>query len=228
MRAFSNPAISPTAPTRLGASIVENKAPRTILAAAFAALLAVFLLLGQGPAAAHDVLVKSNPADGATLKTAPKSLILEFNNDIQTLGGQVLVKDASGAEIASGAPATDGKMATYALPALANGTYTAAWRVVSSDAHPIEGVVTFTVEDPANPITDDSAAPTSAPEEPAETESSGSAEPTTSPSATTSSTQDAALNDSSPQLPWTGIIIGGVLGLIAGIIGLVVANKRKK
>ena len=53
--------------------------PRWLLAL-FALLVAVpFTVIVAGPASAHTKLVSSTPADGAALPTAPKQIVLTFN-----------------------------------------------------------------------------------------------------------------------------------------------------
>lgn len=44
-------------------------------------IVVLVLLLGAAPAAADDVLIESDPCDGATLATAPSAIFLTFNGD---------------------------------------------------------------------------------------------------------------------------------------------------
>lgn len=118
---------------------------RTLVATA---AVAVGSLLGMNPAAAHDELVSTNPADGATLTEAPASLELTYSGDIMDVDGanQVRVTNAAGESVTDGDPDIDGKVVTQDLAtAAADGTYTVTWRVVSSDGHPIQGTFTYTV-----------------------------------------------------------------------------------
>lgn len=118
---------------------------RTLVATA---ALAAGNLLGMNPAAAHDELVATNPADGATLTEAPASLELTYSGDIMDVDGanQVRVTNAAGESVTDGAPDIDGKVVTQDLAtAAADDTYTVTWRVVSSDGHPIQGTFTYTV-----------------------------------------------------------------------------------
>ena len=119
------------------------------LAALFAALLAALLALGA-PAQAHDTLLESDPADGATLETSPEAITLTFSADILEVSPLVRIADESGEQLAEITPSVDGPVATATLEEpLPAGTSTVQWRVVSSDGHPIEGTFEVTVEQDA-------------------------------------------------------------------------------
>lgn len=118
---------------------------RTLVATA---ALAAASLLGATPASAHDELISTNPADGATLTQAPASLELTYSGDIMDVDGanQVRVTNAAGDSVTDGEPEIDGTVVTQDLAtAAADDTYTVTWRVVSSDGHPIQGTFTYTV-----------------------------------------------------------------------------------
>jgi methionine-rich copper-binding protein CopC len=120
-----------------------------VLAAFFAAMLAALLLLAA-PAQAHDTLLESDPADGATLETSPEAITLTYSADILEVSPLVRITDESGEQLAEITPTVDGPVVTAALEEpLPAGTHTIQWRVVSSDGHPIEGSFTVTVEQDA-------------------------------------------------------------------------------
>lgn len=120
-----------------------------LLALATALLLALMMAL-PGAARAHDTLISSDPADGATLETSPEAITLTYSADILDVSPLVLITDASGAQLAEITPTIDGATVTAALPApLPAGTHAVQWRVVSGDGHPIEGEFTLTVEQEA-------------------------------------------------------------------------------
>ena len=177
-------------------------------------------LVSTAPALAHDSIIGSDPADGAALAASPAQVALTFTDEIQAVGSQVVVADAAGAQVAAGAPAVVGTGATLPLPTLADGAYTVTWRVVSSDGHPIDGTFTFSVAAVATEPSPDTTAlddPTQAPAaEATDAATEAPAEPT-----------DAETGAEEPPLPWTGIIVGGLLGLAAGI-GLLQLSKRRK
>ncbi|WP_018763079.1 copper resistance CopC family protein [Arthrobacter sp. 135MFCol5.1] len=98
-----------------------------------------------GPASAHDAAESTTPAQGAALAAPPEEVSVTFSNPPLGIGSSFSVKDASGKEWADGSVRIVDNVATQKLrsggPA---GAYTVAWRVVSSDSHPIEGTFTFT------------------------------------------------------------------------------------
>jgi methionine-rich copper-binding protein CopC len=108
--------------------------------------LGLLVSLLSGPAAlAHDQVIDQSPAPGSTVEAGQIDIRLDFSNELLNIG--------SGAEIVvtapdgSFAPATcaelNGTLATAKTELDQAGTYTVAWRVVSSDGHPIEGSYTF-------------------------------------------------------------------------------------
>ncbi|MEK8227001.1 copper resistance CopC family protein [Oerskovia sp. M15] len=132
--------------------------PARILVAALAALatLLATLLLGIGGATsaqAHDRIISSDPADGAQLAAAPAALTMTFSTEPLDVEPQVVVTDAAGAIVAQGNPTIEGTSATFPWPAeLTGSTYSVAWRVVSSDGHPIEGTFSFSVAAAPEPV----------------------------------------------------------------------------
>lgn len=133
------------------------------------------LVLGSAhPAFAHDQLLSSEPAASAELSASPSEVSLEFSDKVLTVGAVILLVDESNTEWISAEPTLDGPTVTAPTDAaLPDGSYEVRWRVVSSDGHPISGIIPFTVGDAA-PVGEASAAgdaPVSAqdPEEAAET-----------------------------------------------------------
>jgi copper resistance protein C len=113
--------------------------------AGLGALVAVLVLVGAVPAAAHNELVGSAPADGATVATAPAEVVLEFDQPVQTQFVQVAVLDAIDSHHERGNPRIEGTTITQVLDDLAPGPYQISYRVGSADGHPIIGTLTFTV-----------------------------------------------------------------------------------
>ncbi len=111
------------------------------------AATATLLLAAPETAFAHATLVQSKPADGAVLERAPTSVLLRFNEPIETAFGSVRVYDSSARRVDSGhttRPASD-EVAVEAGARLPRGTYTVAWRVISADTHPVHGAFVFSV-----------------------------------------------------------------------------------
>jgi copper transport protein len=112
-------------------------------------LLGAGLLLA-GPALAHASVISSTPADGSRLKAAPRTVTITFDETVG-LGnvGYLHVTNAAGQRVDAGAayhPQGDGAVVADNLRAgLGDGTYTASFRVVSADSHPIGGTIRFVV-----------------------------------------------------------------------------------
>ncbi|MFE6967784.1 copper resistance protein CopC [Isoptericola sp. NPDC057653] len=117
---------------------------RALVVLLAAALAPAFGLAVAQPAAAHDRLVSSDPADGAEVAEPPTTLTLVFSAAMLDSGAQVAVTTPDGTTPAK--VTVDGEEAVATLPAdLPGGDWDVAWRVVSSDGHPIEGDLSFTV-----------------------------------------------------------------------------------
>lgn len=130
-----------------------------------AALAAALLLVGPvAPAWAHNSLKSATPAADTTLTSAPQEVVLEFMSSLNPQYTTVTVTGPDQQEVGA-APEVAGARATVALgDTLTNGAYTVAYRVVSSDGHPVQGSYAFTLAVPgaaAPPAT--SAQPTTAP-----------------------------------------------------------------
>ena len=134
---------------------------------ALAAVLLAGLLVGSAgaPASAHASLVSTDPAEGAVVPEAPDVVTFTFSEPVSLAGDSIQAYDAAGEPVEVDASARD-EVVTADLPDdLADGTYVVAWRVVSSDGHPIAGSLTFHVGAPSEtvvhprdgPVTDDSA-----------------------------------------------------------------------
>jgi copper transport protein len=109
---------------------------RIILAVLAAGLLVV---VTGGPAAAHALLRRSEPASGALLQTAPTKVVITFTEPPDPSLSLIHVLDESGKEVEQGkAEPVPGEplQLQVALPPLADGVYTVTWRTVSeTDGH---------------------------------------------------------------------------------------------
>jgi copper resistance protein C len=105
------------------------------------------------------LLVAVDPADGAVLDDAPAEITLTFSGELLGTGAEAAVTTPGGTEPAG--VEVDGEVVTLALPeGLPGGDWTVAWRVVSTDGHPMDGSLGYTVAG--------GAAPPSSPPSPAE------------------------------------------------------------
>jgi copper transport protein len=111
--------------------------------------LVCLLLIAAPPATAHAFLKSSTPAADAVLATPPTSVELLFSEAVNLLPGSVQVFGPDGSRVDEGPVAhTHGDAATAAVSLgvdLPAGTYLVSYRVVSADAHPIEGAYAFAV-----------------------------------------------------------------------------------
>ncbi len=194
-------------------------------------LVAVVGLVAVGTAAAaHDVLIDSDPADGAVLDESPTSVVLTFNNPPLEVGSAISVVDADGATVAEGTGRVEGNDVVLDLDGvLPAGDLEVRWRVASSDGHPIEGTIPFTleVEDAAvaEPTED---ATTSAPAE-STAPADGPAVTADAPAVTQeATTQEAEQAGGLAGLPtWLKVAIGiAALGSVAGLVVLVARRLR--
>ncbi|WP_229054360.1 copper resistance CopC family protein [Aeromicrobium sp. Leaf350] len=113
-------------------------------------LLALLTVLSPMPASAHDTLVEASPAEGSVLGAGdPQVASFRFNNTIFETAAFVAVLDPAGADVSTGEAIVVDDTVTREFAATTPGTYTASYRVTSSDGHPIEGTVSFTWDGPA-------------------------------------------------------------------------------
>jgi copper transport protein len=112
-------------------------------------VVAGLLIPGAGPAAAHATVVSTSPGDGQVLADAPAVVSVTFDEPVELEFGSLRVFAPSGARVDDsepGHPAGHGDTVVVRLRGgLPRGTYTAAWRVVSADSHPVAGGFTFSV-----------------------------------------------------------------------------------
>ncbi|HEV7826711.1 MAG TPA: copper resistance CopC family protein [Mycobacteriales bacterium] len=111
-----------------------------------AALLGVAIsVLAGAPASAHDRLVSSSPAEGASVP-APSRVELDFSDVVLNRFGELAVTGPDGRRYDRGTPRiVDRTISVDLLPLPLTGRYTAAYRIVSSDGHPVSGRIGFTV-----------------------------------------------------------------------------------
>ncbi len=115
------------------------------------ALAALLLALAALPASAfaHATLQASTPERGAVARTEPKKVVLRFDEAVEGNFGAVRVFDARGDRVDRGPVTHPGgagaRLAVALKPGLRNGTYTATYRVVSADSHPVSGGFVFSI-----------------------------------------------------------------------------------
>lgn len=114
------------------------------LLALLCTVLEFCIVLGAGPAAAHASLTGSDPEDGATLETSPTSITFTFNENIGN-PAYVAVRAPNGGKVTVSKVSAVDSLVTATLAATdQKGRYTATYRVVSADGHPVEGTIEWT------------------------------------------------------------------------------------
>jgi copper transport protein len=106
------------------------------------------------PAAAHAVLVASEPSAGARVDRAPQTITLTFDEPVETALGSLRVLDAAGALRSAGAvlhPSSDPRRIATRVLNIGRGRYVVAWQVVSADSHLVNGAYSFGVGVDAGP-----------------------------------------------------------------------------
>lgn len=203
------------------------------VAAVVSALLIVSVVAAPA-ATAHDYLVGSTPAAGEVLFTAPQEVAVTLSE--VPLGSsdlalsQFVVTGPDGAQVASGDVTLQDSTMSAPVTIEAAGQYEVAWRTVSSDGHPIEGMFAFAFEPgPGEPSGQPSAAgATGSAETAAPSAEAGSAAPSQQPEATPEGSQAAQPEEE--RVSGVGSILPIVLvaALLVGGIAFVIARTRRE
>ncbi len=120
-----------------------RRVPSFLLALGVAAGVVLGVVGTPTVASAHDVLVRTNPADHSVVATLPATVELTFEEPPLAVGTQVVVTGPTG-NVAEGSPAIDGSIVRQKLAASApGGDYTVTYRVTSDDGHPVSGSFSF-------------------------------------------------------------------------------------
>nr|WP_221219102.1 copper resistance CopC family protein [Prauserella isguenensis] len=110
----------------------------------------VALLVTATPAAAHNQLIESDPAEGASLDKAPERVTLTFDQPVQRGAGegvnQIAVTGPDGGQWTKGDVQVDGASVTAPLHPLGPaGEYVIGFRILSADGHPVSQELRFTL-----------------------------------------------------------------------------------
>ena len=98
---------------------------------------------------AHARLESSDPARRAALDQAPDAIRLRFNEEIEPAYSKVVVENAKGEAVASGAARVstdDPKLLILDVPSLPAGAYTVKFEVLSVDGHRVKQSYPFTIK----------------------------------------------------------------------------------
>ncbi|MBV7295340.1 copper resistance protein CopC [Corynebacterium sp. TAE3-ERU12] len=176
--------------------------------AVVASALAASSMLGLNTpiAAAHDSVIKSVPANGATVDEFPHHVELTFSGEPRPNFNTVAISDVDSGEVLfTKEPDLDGQLVTIDIPGDIDpgpGEYIVGFQITSSDGHSTRGKVGFTVADDGDELGTDG-------------------------TAADQSLADAADDDSIP----TWAVVGGVavIVLIVGVVaGVAIRNRKHK
>jgi methionine-rich copper-binding protein CopC len=119
----------------------------------FTARLGAAALLGLGlislsatASQAHSQLVKSSPANGIVLATAPSQVVFTFDENLLPDLDTISINNEQGVNVTSKQVEPVANTLTMPWPVgTPAGTYQVAYRIVSGDGHPVTGAITFTI-----------------------------------------------------------------------------------
>jgi hypothetical protein len=183
---------------------------RVVSAVLVGGLVAITVaVLAAGTAFAHNVLVHSDPANGATLSNGPARLTLTFDLPVQNVYSAVSVVGPDKLHYEAAASQVNGNSVSVDVSPLGPaGVYTVGYRIVSDDGHPVGGSTTFTLS-------------SSGTGHGVPAEQSPAAQQATDPGTSSGSGQDArdaggtGGSGGAPVWPW---IVGAVVLVGAGVI----------
>lgn len=109
-------------------------------------VVAATVLIAPASAYAHASLVSTTPRNGAVLDTAPRFVVVRFDDTVRVGPGNAAVANGSGESVLAGRAVARGRTLTLPLqPNLARGDYSVRWSIVSDDGHEEEGTLAFAV-----------------------------------------------------------------------------------
>jgi copper transport protein len=126
---------------------------RAKLAAIGVSLGLVVVALAPSAAFGHAVLRGTDPVSGATAKREPNQIVFHFSESVEGNFGAIRVYDRNGKRAEQGDAFHPGgkgsELATHLANGLPKGTYTATYRVISADGHPVSGGLVFSIGAPS-------------------------------------------------------------------------------
>lgn len=120
--------------------------------------VALGLVLGAAaPAAAHNYVVSSTPAEGETLTEVPEAFIITTNDILLDLSGEasgfgMLISDSNGFYYGDGCVTVDGRSMSTPAALGAAGDYTLTFQFISADGHTLSDTIAFRY-DPIETVT---------------------------------------------------------------------------
>ncbi|MFJ6670449.1 copper resistance protein CopC [Actinosynnema sp. NPDC091369] len=123
---------------------------RRVVSLLLTGLVAGAVALGTAaPASAHNVLISSDPKDGAQLEAGPATITLTFDQPVQA-GEKFNTITVTGPEgtrwEADGEPTVKNNSVAFGVRPLGPAAeYSVGYRVLSADGHPVTGSLKFTL-----------------------------------------------------------------------------------
>ena len=105
---------------------------------------ALLLLLTVSPTFAHARLIKSQPAEGAHVKS-PAHIVLTFSEALEPAFSGALLMDKDGRNLTGEPAKIGGRLITLTPGHLEPGDYIVSWHSVGHDTHRLEGHIRFSV-----------------------------------------------------------------------------------
>ena len=201
-----------------------SRSTARIFALIAAALLGMMTLLGVNSASAHDELVATSPTQGAVLESSPKEFVLSFSGALKQIGTIIKLQSADGEPVETTFVIVGRDLTVTPVAALPSGEYSLVTRVVSSDGHPIDKKLEFSVKEP-QAATSAEPTPAATAEPSAEPTAAASVEPTPAATAEPSAGPTAQATPA-PVTPEEGKSFMGLpIGLVWGLVALVVLGS---
>lgn len=199
-----------------------------------AVLGAAALALAPAAANAHDYLVDTSPASGATQSQPLTQVSLTFNDRVLDLAGDgksaILQVTSGGRYYETGCPTILDRAVSAPVTLGAAGAYIVDWQIVSADGHTVSGTYGFEYA-PASgaaAASNGSATPTcGAPATPGVVATPGAAAPTPGETASTSAPVTTPSSTDSGLPLVIGIGVGIVVLALIGVVIVVVTARRK-
>ncbi|MGY3517810.1 copper resistance CopC family protein [Micromonospora sp. PTRAS2] len=189
--------------------------------------LGVSLVLPAAPAAAHNSLSGSNPANGARIATAPELIELRFLAKPNPGTTKITVTGPDNVAALDGEPTFSGTRVRIPFAPGRAGLYIVGYQLGSADGHPIKGEVRFTLTTgtPAESPSPSAAAPESVPPSDAPSAAAPSSAAATPEGAGSAVPAASESTDGGPP-GWLWALGGGVLLVAAAAVGFAVRRRR--
>ncbi|WP_036372730.1 copper resistance CopC family protein [Micromonospora sp. ATCC 39149] len=186
--------------------------------------LGVSLALPASPAAAHNSLSGSNPANGARVAKAPDRIELRFLAKPNPGTTKITVTGPDNVVALGGEPTFSGTRVRIPFAPGAAGLYIVGYQVTSADGHPIKGELRFTLTTgtPAQPPSPSATA--SEPPSPSGAPPSSVGAATHGPASATP-VADESTRKGPPG--WLWALGGGLLLLLAAVAAVFAVRRRR-